>query len=89
MKEVLENLWSEYILADCATIDTEEEMELTKKIVDLRERANSLLNEDQEIAVQEYIDALHDLEALFAKKVFFKGCEVSISFILESVDLKK
>lgn len=89
MKETLENLWYEYILDGCAKIDTDEEMDLTKKIVDLHERANALLNKDQKIAVEEYVDAVHDLEALFAKKAFFKGCEFAISFILESADLKK
>jgi hypothetical protein len=89
MKETLENLWYEYILDGCAKIDTDEEMDLTKKIVHLHARANALLNEDQQIAVKEYVDAVHDLEALFAKKAFFKGCEFAISFILESGDLKK
>ena len=40
-------------------------------------------------ALEEYVDALCDIEALFAKKAFFKGCEFSTSFLLEVVGLKK
>ena len=31
MKETLEKLWNEYLLDECAEIDTDEERKLTKK----------------------------------------------------------
>ncbi len=58
MKETLEKLWNEYLSAECAAIDTDEERNLTKKTVELHEKANTLLNKEQEGAVDEYIDAL-------------------------------
>ena len=84
MKETLEKLWNEYLLDESAEIDTEEERELLKKTTELYEKANILLNKEQKEAVQKYIDALCDVEALFAKKAFLKGCEFAISFVLEA-----
>ena len=84
MKETLEKLWDEYLSDECATIETEEEKILTKKAVELHEIANNLLNDVQQNAVEKYIDALCDIEALFVKKAFLKGCEFSVSFLLEA-----
>ena len=81
MKETLEKLWDEYLSDECATIETEEEKILTKKAVELHEIANNLLNDAQQNAVEKYIDALCDIEALFARKAFCKGCEFAISFL--------
>ena len=88
MKVTLEGLWNEYISDGCAVLSTEEEKRLTKMTVELHEKANALLNEDQKNAVEKYVDALCDVEALFAKKAFFKGCEFAASFLLESGILK-
>ena len=84
MKKTLEKLWNEYLLDACAVMDTDEERQLTKKIGELHKKANALLSKDQEQAVLKYVDALCDLEALFAKKAFFKGCEFAVSFLLEA-----
>ena len=84
MKETLERLWNEYLLDECAVIDTDEERMLAKKAVELHEKANALLNKEQEEHVEKYVDALCDIEVLFAKKAFFKGCEFAVSFLLES-----
>ncbi len=43
MKQTLEKLWNEYLSDECAEIDTDEERKLTKKTVELHEKANSLL----------------------------------------------
>ena len=43
MKETLERLWNEYLLDECAAIDTDEERNLTKEAVELHEKANILL----------------------------------------------
>ena len=84
MKETLERLWNEYLLDECAAINTDEERKLTRRTLELHEKANALLNKEQEAAVEKYVDALCDIEVLFAKKAFFKGCEFAVSFLLES-----
>lgn len=89
MKEILEKLWDEYFLDKCAVIDTDEERELTKRTAELHEAANTTLNKEQKEAVEKYVDAMCDTEALFVKKAFFKGCEFAVSFILATGDLKR
>ncbi len=89
MKETLEKLWTEYLFDECAVIDTDEERKLTKRAIELHEKANALLNKDQQDAIETYIDALYDIETLFAKKAFFKGCEFAVSFLLETGILGK
>ena len=84
MKETLEKLWNEYHSDKCASINTDEKRRLTKRTVKLHEKASVLLNKEQESAVEEYVDALCDIEALFIKKAFFKGCEFVVSFLLET-----
>lgn len=89
MKETLERLWNEYLLEKCSAINTDEERILTKKAGELHERADALLNKEQKDAVEKYIDALFDIETLFVKKAFFKGCEFAVSFILDGGSLIK
>ena len=89
MKETLEKLWNEYLLDECAVIDSDEERNLTQKTAELHEKANALLNREQKDAVEKYVDVLCDIEALFVKKAFLKGCEFAVSFLLEAGDLKK
>ena len=84
MKETLEMLWNEYMLDECAAINTDEERKLAKEALELHEKANILLNKEQKEAVEKYVDALCDIEALFSKKAFFKGCEFAVSFLLET-----
>ncbi|MBQ8371438.1 MAG: hypothetical protein IJX38_00660 [Clostridia bacterium] len=89
MKKVLEKLWNEYLSDECAAIDTDEERCLAKKSVELHEKASALLSKAQEDAVEKYVDALCDIEILFARKAFFKGCEFALSFLLEAGNLGK
>ena len=89
MKTTLEKPWNEYLSGECAEIDTDEERELMKKAVELHEKANALLNTEQKDAVEKYVDALCDTESVFVKKAFFKGCEFSVSFLLEARNLEK
>lgn len=88
MKQTLEKLWNDYLLDECALIDTDEERMLTKKAAELHESANALLNKDQQAAVEKCLDALYDIEALFVKKAFCKGCEFAVSFLLEARNLE-
>lgn len=89
MKETLEKLWHEYLLDECAEMDTAEERDLTKKTKELHEKANAMLNNDQRRAVEKYVDALCDMDALFVKKAFLKGCEFAVSFLFEAGNFVK
>jgi len=89
MKEAIEKLWDEYFSEKCAAMDTDEERRLAKKTVEFHEAASSLLNKEQEAAVEKYVDALCDMEAIFVKKAFFKGCEFSFSFLLQMGNFEK
>ena len=89
MKETVEKLWDEYFLHECAEMDTEEERRLTQKAAELHETANALLDGEQKAAVETYVAALCDVEALFVKKAFFKGCEFAVSFLSEAGYLGK
>ena len=86
MKKTLERLWSDYLLDECAAIDTDEERKLTNLAIELHERANALLDQEQQDVVEKYVDALCDINAVFAKKAFVKGCEFGVSFLLETGD---
>ena len=78
MKETLEKLWNEYLLDECAEMDTDEERKLTRNASELYEKVAELLNREQEDAVEKYVDALCD-----------KGCEFAVSFLLETRNLEK
>ena len=84
MKETLERLWKEYLSDQCAVVDTEEEQILAKKAAQLHEKATAFLKEEQKEAVEQYVDALYDMEAVLVKKAFFAGCEFGVSFLLET-----
>ena len=83
MKKILEGLWDEYALEKCSAIDTVEEENLAKRALDLHEAVNEMLDETQKDAVEKYLDAVCDINACFAKKAFFKGCEFASSFLTE------
>ena len=89
MKETLEKLWNEYLLEECATIDSHEEQKLTQRSGELHDKANTLLNNEQKDAVEEYVNSLCELNSFFAKKAFFKGCEFAVSFLLDSGNFGK
>ena len=84
MKETLEKLWNEYLLDNCAMMDTEEERVQTKKVIALHKEAEELLTQEQKAAVERYAEALCDLDSLLARKAFLKGCEFSVSFFSQA-----
>ena len=84
MKNTLEKLWSEYLSSECAVIDTDDERMLTRRAAELHKKANELLSKEQNDAVEEFVDALFDVNAIFTKKAFLKGCEFAVGFLLES-----
>lgn len=88
MKEIIEKLWNEYFSNECAVINTEEEKELIQESIKLHQIENELLTPNQIKAVERHIEKIYELQGLFIKKAFFKGCEFAISFLLEMGDLK-
>ena len=84
MKISLDDLWNEYLFEKCSEIESDEERKLTQRIAELHNKVNYLLNEDQQKAVEEYIGALYDIDALFVKKAFFKGCRFAVSFFTDT-----
>lgn len=89
MKQTLEKLWNDYLSDECAAIDTEEERRLSQRVVELHEAANALLNKEQQEAIEKHVDALCDLEAIYVKKAFCKGCAFAVSFLLEARGAEK
>ena len=83
MKEALESLWNEYLAETCAVMDTDEERTLTKEVLEKHKIAIDLLTKEQHTAVENYVDALCEIQAIFVKKAFFKGCYFSASFLIE------
>ena len=67
MKKTLEKLWHEYLMDECAVMDTEEERDLTKEAARLHEKVNALLDKEQQAAVEEYVDAVCDVESILVK----------------------
>ena len=89
MKKALEKLWNEYFAEECAVIDTEEERASIKRAVMLREKANEAITDEQNGIVEEYIEALQEANTYFSKKAFFRGCEFTASFFLETLGSEK
>ena len=89
MEKTLEKLWNEYFSEECAALDTDEERALSKKAAELEERVCAFFSEEQREAVQKYADALCDLNALYARKAFCKGCMFAVSFLMEASNTKR
>ncbi len=82
MRETLDKLWNEYFAEDCMVIDTEEERALLKRIIEMQKSVNELLASEERCAIEKYIGVLYEMQSLSVKKVFFKGCEFALSFLL-------
>ena len=89
MKETLEKLWEEYLAEECAYIDTEEERELIKNVAGMYETLKELLTKAQSDAVEEYVEAIYQMEASYVRRAFCKGCEVTASVLLEAGAFEK
>ena len=88
MKETLEKLWHEYFSDKCSVINTDEERRLSKIALELEKKFKDSMSKEQEEAVNQYINALYDLEELFLKKAFYMGCEFAVSFLWETQNLE-
>lgn len=89
MRATLEKLWSEYFAEECAAIDTEEERALAKKAIDLGRAVNESLTKEQLDAVEKHIEALCELQEVFVRKAFYKGCRFASSFLFETALFRK
>lgn len=84
MKETLEKLWDEYFAEKCAIIDTSEEKALAARLTEMRKELNKALTVEQSDAIEKYIESLYEIQGSFVKKAFFKGCELTVSFFVET-----
>ena len=84
MKSLLEKLWNDYLVDECAILKTAEEKRLAARLAQLREQLHALLSAEQSAAVEQYLDALCDLDAIFARKAFVRGCEFAAAFLREA-----
>ena len=89
MEKPLEKLWNEYFAEECAAMNTDEERALSKRALELHEEVALLLTEEQNVTVEQYVDALLEIEAAFVKKAFSKGCEFATAFLLDACNFKK
>ena len=85
MRETLEKLWQDYLLEECDSVKTSKERKMMKNAVELHENLSEILSEEQRNALEKYIDTVCEIDSIFAKKAFFKGCEFVVSFLLEAV----
>ena len=72
-----------FFAEECAQIHTEEERRLLKKVIKMHERARKILTGEQSEAVEAYVEIIYELQSVFLKKAFVKGCEFATSFLLE------
>lgn len=84
MKYMLKRLWNEYFSDKCAKLTTEEEKELANRALGLHQAVVSILTQEQLKSVENYIDILLEMQSVWVKKAFAKGCEFSVSFLLET-----
>jgi|GEM_PF-1370318 len=84
MKDTMDRLWDEYLVDECAKIDTDEQRRLAGRAAELGEAVSRLLSAEQGEALEAYVDSLLDAEAFYIKKAFFMGCELAISFLWNS-----
>jgi len=89
MKETLTKLWNEYFSEECAVISTNEERSLVRRAGELHEKANALLDKKQEEAIERYVEALYEIESVYLRKAFLKGCEFAMSFFVEAGGFEK
>ena len=54
------------------------------RLAKMHEAANALLTKVQREAIEEYIEALYEMQGFCVKKAFIKGCEFTASFFLEA-----
>ena len=84
MKKTLEKLWNEYLSDECSMLGSEEEKELASRAANKHKAVSDLLTAEQSYAVEEYADALCEINSIFAKKAFFEGCKFATLFLVES-----
>lgn len=83
MNKILDKLWNEYLIDDCAIFDTDEERGLSKRVSELHGQMAAMLDRKSLSLVEEYVSLLLELEGILSRKAFIRGCEFSASFILE------
>ena len=70
MEKMLEKLWGNYWLEECAVLESEEERALVKRAAEAHKSAMELLTKEQNERIEKYIDILNEIQSTFGKKPF-------------------
>ena len=89
MKEIIEKLWNEYLMEECAESISSEENELWEQNGKFRETLYTMLPDEQKVNIDNYIEAFCNIQEKCIKKAFFMGCKFTLSFVSEVEILTK
>ena len=84
MKSVLEKLWFDYISDESNKI-SEEEKAIVEKLNSFHDILVEKLDKKQCEELEEYIDLTCELDSLYTKSAFIKGCKFTASFLIEVI----
>ena len=79
MKDVLDRLWVEHFGEVCSKIESEAERALIRKAAELHGGLAKALDEKQNASLEKYVEVLYEIQSVFSKKAFFKGCELGVA----------
>ncbi len=83
MKKLLEDLWYSYIQEEDG-IDSEEARAVLKNLVEIEEKLNSELNENQRETLENFSRLYSDLYCIYEREAFVKGVKFATKYLIES-----
>jgi hypothetical protein len=89
MKDAIKRLWADWFSELCAECRDGTSRALLKKIAEKREAFSGRLSAEQLRDLEEYTDAVFELESLLAQRAFRAGCSFSVSFLLGAMGEEK
>ena len=85
---MLKRLWDEYFADEDAVIKSDEEKEILGRILEMQDALIKIITNEQNEAVERYVDALLELQCVALRKAFIKGCRFSVSFLMDVLSNK-
>jgi len=85
MKNLLEELWNEYLFEKC-TVVTDKERSNIKKEKEIKSELS--LSQENEKLLENYLDLLYATSSEREKTSFFKGIQFGVQFIVEALGKK-
>ena len=82
MKQVLKDLWYQYLMDECGRISTEEEKKAVALLAEVDEQLMATMNDEQKRLFEQSQNYLNDVYAVFAEKAFEKGLVFSFEYLL-------